>query len=200
MQSGNNSILMNREEKIRKMIDNRQEGIMVLEDIHDPHNAMAVVRSCEGFGIQKVYFVFENEAEFDPKRIGMATSSSGNKWLSFKKFKTTAECVAQLKKDGYEIWATVLDKEAKSLTKCKFEKRKMAIWMGNEHRGLSEEAVKAADRKVYIPMKGMVQSLNLSVAAGIILWELTRQREDEGMEKFLIGEGEAEELRKKLRV
>ena len=67
--------------KISKVIERRQEGVIVLEDIHDPHNAAAVWRSCDGFGFQKVYLIFEKEKVFNPKKIGKASSSSANKWL-----------------------------------------------------------------------------------------------------------------------
>lgn len=96
-----------RQEKIERVIENRREGVVVLEDIHDPHNAGAVCRSCDAFGWQKVYLIFDKEKQFNPKRIGKASSSSANKWLTFKIFKSTKECFEELKKDGFEIYATV---------------------------------------------------------------------------------------------
>jgi len=168
-----------REEKIKRVMNSRQEGVIVLEDVHDPHNAMAVCRTAEGLGFQHIYFIFDKEIGFDPKKIGKASSASANKWLSFKIFKSTKECYEELKKEEYEIWATVLDKQAKSLMGVKLAGGKNAIVFGNEHRGLSETAMKMADKKIYIPMKGMVQSFNLSVTAAIIMWEITRQRYDE---------------------
>jgi tRNA (guanosine-2'-O-)-methyltransferase len=165
-----------RQEKIRRVIEKRQEGVIVLEDIHDPHNAAAVWRSCEGMGFQKIYLIFDQEKAFNPKKTGKASSSSANKWLDFTVFKSTKKCVEELKKDGYTIMATVLNKEAKSLCKAEFKKEKIAIMLGNEHRGLSETAVKMADEKIYIPMRGMVQSYNLSVTAAIVMYEITRQR------------------------
>jgi len=168
--------LETREEKIKRVMSNRQEGVIVLEDIHDPHNAMAVCRTAEGLGFQKIYLIFDKEIGFDPKKIGRASSSSANKWLDFKIFKTAIECYSELKKEKYEIWATVLDKEAESLFESKLTKEKIAIVIGNEHRGLSETAINRADKKLYIPMRGMVQSFNLSVTAAIIMWEISKQR------------------------
>jgi len=176
-----------RQNKIIKVVERRQEGVLVLEDIHDPHNAAAVWRSCDGFGIGKVYLIFDKELVFNPKKVGKASSSSANKWLDFKIFKSTEECVKTLKSEGYEIWATVLDKEATEIYKSDLgQKKKVAIMLGNEHRGLSAEAVRLADKKIYIPMRGMVQSLNLSVTAAIVLYELTKQRQgkDYGLEKI----------------
>lgn len=173
---------MTREEKIAQMMANRQSGIIVLEDIHDPHNAAAVWRSADCFGFGKVYIIFDQEKVFNPKKVGKASSSSANKWLDFEIFKSTTECYQKLKKEGYEIYATVLDREARDINNLEFipirgqANLKTALVFGNEHRGLSEAAIKGADEKVYIPMKGMVQSLNLSVTAGIVMFEVTRQR------------------------
>jgi tRNA (guanosine-2'-O-)-methyltransferase len=167
-----------RKEKIEAMRRNRSENVVVLQDIHDPHNAAAVWRSCDAFGIGTVYLIFEQEKKFNPKKVGKASSSSANKWLDFKIFESTEECLTELKNKGYKIYGTVVDKEAKKIQNLKLKHQKIALMLGNEHRGLSEMAVKMADEKIYIPMKGMVQSLNLSVTAGICLWEMTRQKVD----------------------
>jgi tRNA (guanosine-2'-O-)-methyltransferase len=164
--------------KIEAVADKRQEGILVLEDIHDPHNAAAVWRSSDAFGFQKIYLIFNKEKVFNPKKVGKASSSSANKWLDFKIFKSTEECLNQLKSEGYKIYATVLDKEAKKLSEIDFKTKKVAIMLGNEHQGLSEAAIKMTDEKIYIPMRGMVQSLNLSVTAAIMMYEVNRQRKN----------------------
>ncbi|MFA5026184.1 MAG: RNA methyltransferase [Candidatus Shapirobacteria bacterium] len=165
-----------RQEKIQNVINNRQEGVIVLENIADPHNAAAVWRTADAFGFQKIYLVYSKEKIINPKKIGKASSSSANKWLSFKIFKNIDECYLELRKDGYKIYATILDEEANQIRETRFENKKVAIVLGNEHRGLSEEAIKGADEKIYIPMKGMVQSLNISVTAAILMYELDRQR------------------------
>lgn len=165
-----------RQEKIKKVISNRQEGVIVLENIADPHNAAAVWRTAEAFGFQKIFMVYSKEKPINPKKTGKASSASANKWLSFKLFKNIDECYAELRNNGYKIYATVLDKEAKKIDDIKFKEKRVAIVLGNEHRGLSEEAIKGADIKIYIPMKGMVQSLNISVTAAIMMYEIDRQR------------------------
>lgn len=165
-----------RQQKIRKLIDSRQEGVIVLENIADPHNAAAVWRTADAFGFQKIYLVYSKEKAINPKKIGKASSASANKWLSFTTFKNINDCYEKLRKDGYKIYATVLDKEASQISEIRFQKKKIAIVLGNEHRGLSEKAIKGADEKIYIPMKGMVQSLNISVTAGIVMYEVERQR------------------------
>jgi len=173
-----------RENKIRKVLEQRQEGIIVLEDVHDPHNVQAVVRTAEGLGFGKIGLIFEKEEYFNPKRIGKKTSSSANKWVDYQIYRSSKEAFEKLKEEGYEIVVSVLDKEAKSIYKEKFLGKKIALVMGNEHRGVSETAVKMADRKIYIPMEGMVQSFNISVAAGIMMYELSRQRKEEGGKKY----------------
>lgn len=192
---------MNRQEKIKRVIDNRQEGVIVLENIADPHNAGAVWRSADAFGFQKIYMVYSKEKPINPKKIGKASSSSANKWLSFKIFDSIEKCYRELKKDGFRIYVTVLDKEAKDILKTKFKGGKTAVVFGNEHRGLSDEAIKGADEKIYIPMKGMVQSLNISVTAGIIMYEINRQRSTShkslfSKRNYKLGEKEREKLEK----
>jgi len=189
-----------RQSKIIKMINNRQEGVIVLENIADEHNAAAVWRSADAFGFQKIYLVFSVEKSFNPKKVGKKSSASANKWLSFKTFKSINECYKELKNEGYKIYATVLDEDSKNLQSTIFSLRKIALVFGNEHRGLSEEAIKGADEKIYIPMKGMVQSLNLSVSAGILMYEVSRQRSasakgyGETREGYKLSDNEKKEL------
>jgi len=104
-----------RQSKIIKMINNRQEGVIVLENIADEHNAAAVWRSADAFGFQKIYLVFSVEKSFNPKKVGKKSSASANKWLSFKTFKSINECYKELKNEGYKIYATVLDEDSKNL-------------------------------------------------------------------------------------
>ena|SRR3989338_5717970 len=165
-------------EKIKAVARRRQQGVVVLQDVHDPHNAAAVLRTCDAFGIQKVCFIFELEKKYNPKKVGKATSSSANKWLDFSVYTSTEKCLKDLRRQGYRIYATILDNQAKSIFKTKFTPhKKIALMFGNEHRGLSEKAMNLAHHKLYIPMAGFVQSLNLSVTAAICLFELTRQRQ-----------------------
>ena len=88
-----------RQRKIELVKNNRHEGIIVLEDIHDPHNAAAVWRSADCFGFGKVYLIFDQEKTFNPKKVGKASSSSANKWLDFEIFHSTAEAYAKLKEN-----------------------------------------------------------------------------------------------------
>ncbi len=164
--------------KIKHVVENRQNGlVVVLGDIHDPHNAAAIFRTCDGFGIQKAYLIFEKEERFNPKKIGKMSSSTANKWLDFETFKSTTECLNKLKQDGFKIVATALTEKAVNIFETDLKDEKLALLIGNEHTGLSEQALKLSDKILIIPMQGMVQSLNVSVTAGIIIYEIARQRQ-----------------------
>ncbi len=183
-----------RNEKMNLVAAARQQAAVVLEDIHDPHNAAAVLRSCEAFGIPEVFLIFKEEKKFNPAKIGPASSASANSWLQFHTFSSHEECFATLRQRGFSTVATVLDSAVESLFSANFSEQKIAWLFGNEHRGLSPEIVAAADRKIHIPMSGFVQSLNLSVTAGICLFETTRQRRNGEWQNFLLPEGEQREL------
>lgn len=188
-----------RKAKISQVCSSRQEGILVLEDLHNPHNGMAIFRSCDAFSFQKVYLIFDQEEEYAPKELGNASSSSANKWLDFTCFYSTEDCINSLHNDGYTVFATALNEKSKSLFNTDFTtNKKIALLMGNEARGLSEKAIESADHLIQIPMEGMVQSLNISVTAALCLYEINRQRKRAGTENFLLAEEEQIALKKDL--
>lgn len=165
-----------REQKLKTAAAQRQKNLaVILEDLHDPHNAAAILRTCEAFGIQDVRFIFEQEKAYNPRRVGRVSSASANKWLSITVYKSTAAALSALKKEKFQNAATLLDSKSVSLNKVKFPD-KIALWLGNEHRGLSPLAAENADLKINIPMRGFVQSLNVSVTAAILIYEISRQR------------------------
>lgn len=168
--------------RMQDVISQRQKGlVVVLENIADPHNAAAVLRSCDAFGVQDIYFIFEKEPPFDPRKIGKSTSSSAKKWLSYHTFKSTTECLTELKSQGYTLYGTLCDEHTESIYERKIHEPNVALLLGNEHAGLSEEAIRMLDVSISIPMRGFVQSFNLSVTAGILLFEITRQRMEQNM-------------------
>lgn len=159
--------------KIVNTLKRRQYDLMVvLENIHDPHNVSAIFRTCDAVGIPKVSLVYTIE-KF-PK-IGKKSSASAFKWVEREKYKSIENCYSQLRKDGFKIYASSISEDAKSIYELDLSE-KVAIVLGNEHRGVSKEASQLADERIIIPMFGMVQSLNVSVAAAIILYEAARQR------------------------
>ena len=187
-----------RMQRYREVAAGRQRGVVVLEDIHDPHNAEAVFRSCDAFGFQRVCLIFDEEEPFDPRRVGKLTSSSANKWLDFDVYSSARECLDELHGEGYEVVATVAAGEAESVFEAELTASRIAVMLGNENRGLTAEAIALADRRITIPMTGMVRSLNLSVTAAIALYEVTRQRRRAGLEPYLLPADEQEELRQRL--
>ncbi|GIK23194.1 MAG: TrmH family RNA methyltransferase [Ignavibacterium sp.] len=167
-------------EKITRVIKSRQHSLtVVLENIHDPHNVSAIFRTCDAVGIPKVNLIYNFETF--PK-IGKKSSASAFKWVEKEKFKTVDKCYSELHNNGFKIYASSLTEHSKKLYELDLTK-KAAIVVGNEHRGVSEEAAKYADDVFLIPQFGMVQSLNVSVAAAVILYEAMRQRLNKGMYK-----------------
>ena len=185
--------------RFREVVRQRQQGVVVLEDVHDPHNAQAVFRTADSLGFQQICLVFDQEKPYDPRSIGHQSSSSANKWLSFSIYSHIDECVPSLQNDGFELVATVPDPEAESVFTARLLAPRVALLIGNEHRGLSGAAIAAADRRLTIPMAGMVQSLNLSVTAAICLFEITRQRRAAGLEQYLIDQAAQADLHEDFR-
>ncbi|MFI5251402.1 MAG: TrmH family RNA methyltransferase [Bacteroidota bacterium] len=166
-----------RTNKFLSVLQHRQPDLtVVMEDIHDPHNVSAMLRSADAVGLMEVQLVYKNE-EF-PK-LGKKSSASATKWIARRKFPSIEECYAKLHEEGYIICATHLSKKAKSLYDHDLTK-KIALVFGNEHRGVSDTAAKLADVNFLIPMVGMIQSLNVSVACAVSLYEAYRQRIKKG--------------------
>ncbi len=166
-----------RVEKIGWVLIKRQPLFhVVFENIHDPHNVSAIFRTCDAAGIPKVSLVYNIE-KF-PK-IGKKSSASAYKWIEKEKYKSIDECYKHLKEQNFRIYSSSLNSDSKNLYELDFTK-KVAIVFGNEHRGLSKEAEVLADERFFIPMFGMVQSLNVSVSAAITIYEAVRQRIEKG--------------------
>lgn len=160
--------------KMRHVIANRQPDLAVVcENIHDPHNVSAILRSCDAVGVKTVHLLY-NDTEF-PK-LGKKSSASGKKWIDIVRHRTYEDLQKQLHGEGKRIYATYLDESARSIYDIDWTQAG-AIVMGNEHRGASAEMLKIADETVYIPMSGMIQSLNVSVATAVTLYEAFRQRQ-----------------------
>ena len=165
-------------EKIKWVLGKRQPSFrIVIENIHDPHNVSAIFRTCDAAGVPKISLVYNIE-KF-PK-IGKKSSASAYKWIEREKYKSIEECYNQLRKETFIIYASSLNSDSKNIYDLDFTK-KTAIVFGNEHRGLSKEAEEGADETFFIPMYGMVQSLNVSVSAAITIYEALRQRSLQGL-------------------
>ena len=162
-------------ERIKSVLNNRQSDlVVVLENLRNTHNANAIIRTMDLMGIQYLYII---NTLNEPFPINSAISTGAEKWVEIKQFFTVSSCVKELKDKGFKIYGTHLKSEAKEIDKVDFAD-KVAIVFGNEKEGVSEEMLSYCDENIYIPMKGMVKSFNISVSVGIILYEAIKQRKE----------------------
>ena len=167
-----------RKQKLISVLNKRQNDItVVLENVSDPHNISAVMRTCDAVGVQDIYVL--NTKIPRHQKWGAKSSSSAVKWLSIHQFENAEACFETLRKSYSTILTTHLSSDAVSLHKVDFTKS-TAIVFGNEHGGVSEEIRKLADGNVIIPQMGIIRSLNISVACAVTLYEAYRQKERAG--------------------
>lgn len=180
MQAGPGGRTSRREERIDHVLRRRQPTLsVVLEDVHDAHNASAVLRSCDAVGVLDVHLVYVYETP-PKKSFGRQTSASAAKWIRTHFHESIEACYAALRADGFMIAATALQDESRDLYSLDLTEP-TALVFGNEMRGVSDVGIEGADCTVYIPMQGMVESLNISVSCAVTLYEAMRQREVAGM-------------------
>jgi tRNA (guanosine-2'-O-)-methyltransferase len=167
-------------EKVKKVLSLRQPDLrVVLEEVTNTHNASAVVRTCDAAGILYVDIISQNS---EPLPVNEAISTRAEKWIQLNYYSSPAECFTSLRKKGLKIAATHLGEGTIPYTELDYT-QPLSIVFGNESEGISEEALNLADYRIKIPLRGMVQSLNLSVSVGIILYEAIRQRKEKGFYK-----------------
>lgn len=184
-------ITPDRKARFLEILEERTKLITVaVEDVYQMHNASAVVRSCDVFGVQEAHIIEKRNSNMLDEEIAMGSQ----KWVDVIKYKSTTTCIETLKSKGYKILATTPHNDSCFLDDFKLE-GKTALFFGTEKTGLSEEVIEKADGYLKIPMVGFTESLNISVSVAIILqtlttklkkqnfnWELT---EDEKLEKQL---------------
>jgi len=167
-------------EKVKRLLSLRQPDLrVVLEGVTIAHNASAVIRTCDAAGVLHVDIISPSP---ELLTINRAISTRAEKWVETCVHATIGECLFPLKKKGFKVAATHLGKEALAYTELDYT-QPLAFVFGNESEGVSPEALAFADYKIKIPMLGMVQSLNLSVSVGIILYEALKQRWTRGFFK-----------------
>jgi tRNA (guanosine-2'-O-)-methyltransferase len=167
-----------RRHRIESVLSKRQNDLtIVLENVFDPHNISAVMRSCDAVGVQEIYVL--NTRIPRHKKWGARSSSSAAKWLTIHQFDNQEECLAQLRSRYDRILTTHLASDAVSLYQIDFNQR-IALVFGNEHAGVSDELRTAADGNFIIPQVGMIRSLNISVACAVSLYEAYRQKQNAG--------------------
>ena len=167
-----------RTQKLLTVLAKRQPALtVVLENVFDPHNISAVMRTCDAVGIQDVYVL--NTKMAPHKKWGSKSSSSAHKWLTIHQFTDVQLCFATLRKKYSLILTTHLSSDAISLYEINFT-NSIALVFGNEHDGVSEDIRAYADGNFVIPQVGIIQSLNISVACAVSLYEAFRQKNSAG--------------------
>jgi len=161
-----------RKHRIQSTLENRQPNLtVVLEEIHDDHNVNAILRSAEAVGVVDIYMKYKDEFP----NLGYKASASSYKWLDYHKYSDTNSLVDTLREKNFTIYSTIIDENSISIYDIDWTKPS-AIIMGNENKGVSEKLRRMSDKTIYIPMHGMVESLNVSVASAVTLYEASRQR------------------------
>lgn len=167
-----------RSDNINRVLSLRQPDLaVVMEDIEDPHNAFAVMRTCDAVGIQDVYLI--NTGARKHKKFGKASSSSASKWLRIHRFDSVAACMEMVKAKYGQLYASCLGEGSVSFYEVDFT-QSVALAFSNERDGVSEELLSYCDGKFIIPQMGMIKSLNISVACAVTLYEALRQRTAKG--------------------
>lgn len=190
-------IVPERRARIDEVVANRTRTLtVVMEAFCDPQNVNAVLRTCEAFGVQELHAI---EGPMKPYDRNKKISQNADKWLDVHRWRSTAECLGHLKAQGFAIYVTHLDRGTRPLAGLSFA-GKVALVFGNESRGVSEEAVRLADATFSIPMRGFVQSFNVSVAAAITLAKAVERREAERGRHGDLDEADAAALRERFYV
>ena len=171
---------MRRIERLRSVIETRQFDLhLVIEDIHDPHNVLAILRTCDAVGVGSIHLVYTFEDFPKLSKLGKQSSAGTFKWANLVHHNSIEECYQVLREEGCRIYATDLSDRAVDLYELDLT-GPIALVFGNEHRGVTEEASRLADGNFLIPMHGLAQSLNVSVACAVTLYEAMRQRRASG--------------------
>jgi tRNA (guanosine-2'-O-)-methyltransferase len=167
-----------RRQRIESVLQCRQSNLtVVLENVFDPHNISAVMRSCDAVGIQEIFVL--NTKIPRHKKFGERSSSSAAKWLTIHQHEDAKTCFDAIRKRYDLILTTHLSDDAVSLYELDLT-RKVALVFGNEHSGVSDEIRDLADGNFIIPQVGMIRSLNISVACAVSVYEAFRQKKIAG--------------------
>ena len=167
-----------RSERLNAVLEKRQPGItVILENVSDPHNISAVMRTCDAIGIQDIYVL--NTVIQRHKKWGAKSSSSAAKWLTVHQFTDVKTCFEAIRKNYSKIYITHLSSDAVDLYDLDLTES-VALVFGNEHAGVSEELISLCDGNFIIPQVGIIKSLNISVACAVTLYEAFRQKKIAG--------------------
>ncbi len=162
--------------KMKKILETRQDTLRVFMDyVYSPHNLSAIVRTCDAVNVGKLYYRHQKKV-----RLNNDITMGAHKWIFHEYIEDIEKFYQDIKNQGYQVVVTLLDEDTIDFREVDYTKPTLIV-LGNEVDGASEVSIKYADKKVIIPMYGMSQSLNVSVANAVILYEAQRQREAKGM-------------------
>ena len=166
-------------EKFRKVVSKRQHDLtVILENVHDQHNIGAVMRTCDSVGIHEIFILQTEESlQFSNLALGKRTSAGTRRWVDVHYFTKREACFKVVKEKCQKVFATHLDAEAVSLHKMDLT-QPVALLFGNEKDGVTPKTLALCDGNFIIPQMGLVQSLNISVACAVSLYEALRQRDN----------------------
>ena len=168
----NEFITEERKEVLKRTVSQRTHYMRIMtENMFHPQNASAIMRHCEAFGIQQIHTV-EDRCKFDPS-VNIVRGT--HKWVDVEHHENTAEALKALKAEGYRIVATTPHRCSATPESFDVTKGKFALVFGTEHAGISDEVIEAADDFLMIPMCGMVESLNVSASAAILIYMLSER-------------------------
>lgn len=167
-----------RYQKIQQVLTQRQPDLTIcMEEVHKPNNISAIIRTADAVGVHKIHAVWPKGSKM--RTLGH-TSAGARNWVSVQTHDNTVNAFKTLKEQGMQILVTNLSDKAVDFREVDYTKP-TAIVLGQEKFGISKEALYLADQDILIPMVGMVQSLNVSVASALVLYEAQRQRQEAGM-------------------
>ncbi|MEO6905293.1 MAG: RNA methyltransferase [Ginsengibacter sp.] len=167
-----------RYQRLTSVLQHRQPDLtVILENVFDPHNISAVMRTCDAVGIQDVYVL--NNRIPPHKKWGDKSSSTASQWLTIHQFTEVEKCFTEIRKKYAKIYASHLGENSKDLYKMDLTES-VALVFGNETFGVSDEIRKYADGDFIIPQVGIIKSLNISVACAVTLYEAFRQKKEKG--------------------
>ncbi|WP_030006729.1 tRNA (guanosine(18)-2'-O)-methyltransferase TrmH [Picosynechococcus sp. NKBG042902] len=168
-------MLSRRYQRICQTLDRRQPDLTVLmEDVHKPHNISAIIRTCDAVGVMAVH-AMNQVADGDVLDTYSQVAQGSEKWVDLNRHPDVTVAIDQLHQQNFKIYAAHLSDRAVDYRTIDYT-QPTAILMGAERWGVSDTAAELVDGHIIIPMLGMVQSLNVSVAAAVILFEAQRQR------------------------
>jgi tRNA (guanosine-2'-O-)-methyltransferase len=187
-------LLPERRARIDEVVGHRTRTLtVVMEAFADAQNVNAVLRTAEAFGLQEVHVVEGPMKAYDRNK---KISQNADKWLEVVRWKATEDCLAHLKARGFRVYATQLGEGSRDLGDLSFASP-VALVFGNEHRGVSDAALAAADLRYAIPMRGFTRSFNVSVAAAVSLFHAVERRQAERGRHGDLDVQEAEALRQR---